>query len=186
MTDKEIIELYWIRSENAISETDSKYGAYCRSISYNILSDSRDVEECVDDTYLNTWNAIPPRRPNILMAFLGKIIRNVSINLYKKNSAQKRKGNIMGVIDELDECVPDSRNTVDGMADRHLITECIESFLAKQPEVNADIFVRRYWYMDSIPKISTDFRMSQSKVTSILFRMRKGLKAELEEMGVEV
>ncbi len=186
MKDTEIIDLYWQRIERAITETDKKYGNYCRSISYNILSDYRDVEECMDDSYLNTWNTIPPCRPKYLMAYVGRIVRNISINMFKKRTAAKRGGNTSTIISELDECVPDIKNGTEHLADSMVLTKCIDDFLHKQPQIKQDIFVRRYWYANTIPQISKYYCMSESKISTILFRMRKDLKIALEKEGISI
>ena len=186
MTDKEIINLYWKRSEKAIVETDKKYGPYCYSLSYNILSNKEDAEECLNDTYMKTWNTIPPTRPTHFMAFLGKIIRNISLNLLKKNTAKKRGGDIIKIVsDELEDCIPDN-NSVEAEIDYHILMNCINSFLSGQPSTKANIFVRRYWYMDTIPLISQRFKMNENTVSSILFKMRKELKKTLEKEGINI
>lgn len=186
MTDKEIINLYWKRSENAIVETDKKYGSYCYSLSYNILSNKEDAEECLNDTYMKTWNTIPPTRPMHFMAFLGKVIRNISLNLLKKNNAKKRGSDIIKTVsDELEDCIPDSSN-VEDQIDYRILIECINTFLSKQPSNKANIFVRRYWYMDTIPSISQRFGMNENTVSSILFRMRQELKSSLEKEGINI
>ena len=112
MEDHNIVDLYWFRDENAISETDKKYGSYCSTIANNILYNLEDSKECVNDTYLKTWNSIPPTRPKILKAFLGKITRNLALNIYKSKNCQKRKGEVPLVLDELKECIP-SQNDID-------------------------------------------------------------------------
>ena len=184
MTDDEIIGLFWKRSEEAISEAKMKYGGYCAAVSRNILQDERDVEECMQDTFFNAWNSIPPQRPSILKAFLARIARNISINLYKKKYAQKRNSSLEIPIDELSDCIPDHKNDVEHITDGRLITNCINMFLKKQTKVNSDIFVCRYWFIYSIREISNVFGISESKVNSILYRMRISLKDELEKAGV--
>ena len=185
MNDEMIIELFWNRSENAISETDKKYGAYCYSVSFNVLSNKEDAEECVSDTYLKTWNSIPPTRPTRLMAFLGKIARNISLNLLKMNTAKKRGGDLVKVIEEeLDECAP--RNPVEEEVNRGLVLDCINSYLGRQTELKANIFVRRYWYMDTIKAISNRYKMNENTVSTILMKMRNELKENLMKEGFEV
>lgn len=185
MNDEMIIELFWNRSENAISETDKKYGAYCYRVSFNVLSNKEDAEECVSDTYLKTWNSIPPTRPTRLMAFLGKIARNISLNLLKMNTAKKRGGDLVKVIEEeLDECAP--RNPVEEEVNRGLVLDCINSYLGRQTELKANIFVRRYWYMDTIKAISNRYKMNENTVSTILMKMRNELKENLMKEGFEV
>lgn len=185
MNDEMIIELFWNRSENAISETDKKYGAYCYRVSFNVLSNKEDAEECVSDTYLKTWNSIPPTRPTRLMAFLGKIARNISLNLLKMNTAKKRGGDLVKVIEEeLDECAP--QNPVEEEVNRGLVLDCINSYLNRQTELKANIFVRRYWYMDTIKAISNRYKMNENTVSTILMKMRNELKENLMKEGFEV
>ena len=143
MEEKEIIDLYWARSEQAIRETDKKYGKFCFRIAYNILSDQGDSEECVNDTYLQTWNAIPPRRPNKLSAFLGRITRNLALNRYAMASAQKRGGGQMELaVEELAECIPDP-NTVERQIEDRELADALNRFLAGLPEEARRIFLRR-------------------------------------------
>ena len=186
MDDNMIIELYWARSEEAISETANKYGGYCATIAMNILHSREDSEECVNDTYLKTWNAIPPRRPAILMSFLGRITRNLSLNKYKERKTLKRGGDENEVdllLSELSDCVP-SGSSVESEYDAETTAKAIDSFLYSVDSENRIIFVRRYWYADSIVSISERFSMSESKVKSMLFRTRNKLKIYLEKEGV--
>lgn len=179
-----IIDLYWSRSESAIKETDLKYGNYCKAIAMNILKNIEDTEECVNDTYLKTWNAIPTQRPNIFPAFLGKITRNLSLNKYREKKAKKRGGNeIELLIDELEHCIP-SRNSVEGEYESSTIVEAIDKFLDSIDYENRIVFVRRYWYVDSIAAIAERFKMSEGKVKSMLFRTRNKLRAYLEKEGI--
>ena len=182
MKDEMIIELYWNRSEKAISETDKKYGAYCQRVSFNVLSNKEDAEECVSDTYLKTWNSIPPTRPTRFMAFLGKITRNISLNLLKMNTTKKRGGDLVRVIEEeLDECAP--KNPVEEEVNRGLLLDCINAYLNRQIEIKANIFVRRYWYMDTVKAISDRYKMNESTVSTILMKMRKELREYLIKEG---
>lgn len=182
MKDEMIIELYWNRSEKAISETDKKYGAYCYRVSFNVLSNKEDAEECVSDTYLKTWNSIPPTRPTRFMAFLGKITRNISLNLLKMNTTKKRGGDLVRVIEEeLDECAP--KNPVEEEVNRGLLLDCINAYLNRQTEIKANIFVRRYWYMDTVKAISDRYKMNESTVSTILMKMRKELREYLMKEG---
>ena len=170
----------------AIAETSKKYGAYCHSISFNILNNHEDAEECVNDTYLNVWNAIPPTKPQRFMVFIGRITRNISLNLFKKKNTQKRGGGeIARAIHELEECIAGNSRAEESV-EYELITNCINNYLTKQNSLNADIFIRRYWYMDKVSTISERFSLNENTVTSILFRMRKELKSELEKEGVFV
>ncbi len=184
MDDQRIIELFWQRSEKAIIETASKYGRYCHYIAYNILQDNEDAEECVNDTYLNAWNSIPPQKPNRLQTFLGKITRNLSLNKYEQRIAQKRGGGqVPLILDELSECI--SKNDGD-MIDEIAIKDLLNRFLELQTPQNCKLFVRRYWYMSSIKEIATDYGMSENNVTVTLFRIRHELKTYLEKEGVTI
>ena len=186
MDDNMIIDLYWTRSESAIGETSSKYGRYCTKIAMNILNDREDSEECVNDTYLSVWNAIPPQRPASFSAFLGRITRNLSLNKYKAQNAKKRGGTeIALILGELVDCVP-SGNSVESEYEAGRIAKIIDGFLASAGAENRILFVRRYWHADSIKSIANRFSMSESKVKSSLFRTRAKLKEHLEKEGVEI
>ena len=186
VNDREIIDLYWSRSESAITETSRKYGCYCRYIAFHILYNDQDAEECVNDTYLRAWSAMPPKRPNRLSTFLGKITRNLSIDRYKQYAAEKRgKGQIELALDELVDCVPDS-NTVEQVSEERLLVESINLFLSTLGIEQRMVFVHRYWYLSSIKEIAQQFCMSESKVKSLLFRLRNGLKTHLEKEGITV
>jgi RNA polymerase sigma-70 factor (ECF subfamily) len=184
MDDVVIIDLYWARSESAISETAKKYGLYCSAIAENILHSKEDSEECVNDTYLITWNAIPPQRPTVFRAFLGKITRNLSLNKYKEQRTKKRGGDEIALLfSELEDCVP-SNSDVEMEYETSLIIEAINTFLRSLDSEGRIVFVRRYWYADSIGAIAARFKMSESKVKSMLFRTRRTLKLYLENEGV--
>ena len=186
MDDTAIIELYWTRSETAIEETDNKYGGYCTKIAMNILQNREDSEECVNDTYLKTWEAVPPQRPVIFISFLGRITRNLSLNKYKERNTQKRGGSEINLLlSELEDCIPSGNNT-EAEYEASTITKTIDNFLYSVDSSNRIIFVRRYWYADSIESISKRFSMSESKVKSILFRTRSKLKNYLEKEGVMI
>ena len=184
MDDQKILDLYWSRSEKAISVTAEKYGRYCYYIAHNILQNGEDSEECVNDTYLRAWNAIPPKRPGKLSAFLGKITRNLSLNRYEKRMAEKRGGGqIPFILDELLECIPSNNNT-EQIAEDIIIRNTINRYLSALPAENRKIFVQRYWYLCSIKEISSNFGIGESKVKMILFRSRNELKNLLEKEGI--
>ena len=178
--DTQIIALYWARSEEAITATDSKYGPYCRTIAHNILNSREDTEECVNDTWLNAWNAMPPQKPNLLRAFLGRITRNLALDRYDYYHAQKRQTEVDALLSELHECIADRRNPYE----ERYVAEVISAFLRSQPEEKRNVFLRRYWYADSIEAIARRGHMSQSQVKSMLFRMRGALRAHLEKEGI--
>lgn len=184
MKDEEIISLYWNRNEQAIAATAHKYGGYCHSISYNILHSNEDAQECVNDTWLGAWKSIPPRQPKRLSAYLGKITRNLSLNRARQYSAQKRGlGQTELVLSELEDCIP-AQNSVEQMFDEMVLARSISQFLRAQPRQNRNIFIRRYWYLSPIRDIATDRGMSESRVASLLFRMRNALKSHLEKEGI--
>ena len=179
-----ILDLYWARCESAIKETAQKYGNYCAVIAVNILQNNEDAEECVSDTYLKAWDAIPPERPSIFRAFLGKITRNLSLDKYKQSQAKRRGGGeVTLLLSELEDCIP-SIGGVEAQHESGLIVKAINDCLLSMESEVRIIFVRRYWYADSIQTIATRFRMNESKVKSILFRSRKKLGAYLEKEGV--
>lgn len=181
MEDQKIIDLYWNRSEQAISETDQKYGNYCRSIAYNILVNNEDAEESVSDTYLAAWNTMPPQRPSLLATFLGKLTRNFAIDRWRTNNRQKRGGGeIPLALDELKDCIADNQS-VESRYDRKELAAAFNAFLGSLPETERQIFLCRYWYLDPIADIAGHFGFSVSKVTSMLHRTRKKLKALLEK-----
>ena len=182
MEDPGILELFFARSEQAIAETDRKYGGYCYSIAYNILSSKEDSEESVSDTYLAAWNLIPPRKPNFLNAFLGKITRHISIDRWRKRNAQKRGGKEMILaLEELGECAasPD----MDTEIARWELTRILNDFLENLPETERNVFLCRYWYLDSIEAIVHATGFTQSKVTSMLHRTREKLRKRLSKEG---
>ncbi len=184
--DNEIIELYLRRDERAITETSRKYEAYCMKISMNILNSRLDSEECVNDTYMQTWKAIPPHRPAVLASFLGKITRNLSINRYNALYAEKRgAGEFALSLDELDDCVA-GESTVESEAEIRMLSRAISEFLRRQPALARKVFVCRYFYCDSIAEIAALFKMSESKTKSMLFRTRNKLKKHLEEGGIRI
>ena len=186
MTDNEIIELYWQRSERAVAETERKYGRYCLKIAQNILNDIEDSKECVNDAFLSAWNAIPPTRPNVFSAFLAKITRNHAMNLLKRETRQKRgKGETALLLSELSECVP-SKYSAEEYFDERYLGEVLGEFLKTLSEVNRAIFVERYFYCRSIAEIAKMSGFSGSKITSILFRTREKLKLALYEKGIEL
>lgn len=183
MEDESIVDLYWQRSEAAIQETDLKYGPYCMKISLNILGSRPESEENVNDTYLHAWQAIPPQRPKVLSAFLGKIARNLAINRYQAERADKRGGGQFALsLDELDSCIPD-RGALDEHLDAAALSQSISAFLRTQPREQRQIFVRRYFYCDSVEEIAELFQITPSKVKSALFRCRNKLRICLEKEG---
>ena len=181
MDDKSIIDLYLDRSEQAISETSVKYGKYCFSIAFNILSDKEDSEESVNDTYLAAWNNIPPRVPSILSTFLGKITRNISLNRWKSRRAYKRGGGEVPLaLDELEECISTGESVEDTFEKKELLRS-MNRFLDALPDTERNLFVCRYWYLDPIHDIAQRFGFTESKVTSMRHRIRGKLRKHLEK-----
>lgn len=184
MEDQKIIDLYFDRAETAISETDAKYGNYCYSIAYNILTNNEDAEESVSDTYMAAWNAMPPRRPSVLATFLGKITRHLSIDRWRSRSRYKRGGGeIILALEELEDCAS-TGGSVEQEYERKQLARLINRFLDSLPETERRVFLCRYWYLDAIRDIADHCGFSESKVASMLHRTRKKLRAELEKEGL--
>lgn len=184
LDDNLIIDLYWARSEDAIGETDKKYGSYLGTIAYNILYSHEDSSEAVNDTYLRAWDSMPPERPNILSAYLGKITRRISLNKRRDQRAEKRGGGEINlVLDELSESIP-SGFSVEQEVDAKALGETLNKFLGNLKETERDMFLRRYWYMDSVKDIAEMFGCGESKVKTTLFRIRKKLLATIESEGL--
>lgn len=184
MEDQQIIRLYFDRSEDAIAQTAAKYGAFCHTIAYQILRNVQDSEECVNDTYLKAWGTIPPQCPRKLAAFLGKITRNLSIDRYRRRTAEKRGGSELALaLEELETCVPFRENGWD-LVDRMALTEALNGFLAALPGRQRRIFMRRYWYVSSVKEIAEAYGLTESAVKMSLLRSRSQLKATLEKEGV--
>ena len=183
MEDRCIVELYWQRDESAIAETETKYGKYLHRIAYRILQDAGDAEECVNDTCYAAWNAMPPHCPSVLSAFLGKITRRISIDLLRKKNAEKRgSGEYALALEELEECISGSDN-VEEIAEREELKNRINSFLRSLPAAERNVFMCRYWYMESVSEIAKRSGFSESKVKSMLYRTRNKLRTMLEKEG---
>lgn len=183
MEDQKIIDLYWQRSEQAIRETDAKYGGYCYTIAYNILANREDSEESVSDTYLAAWRAMPPKRPGILSSFLGKITRHLSIDRWRRRTAEKRGGGeVVLALEELEDCLSDGLSTEDAVLKKEL-TVVINRFLDTLPEAERNVFLCRYWYVDPVQDIADTLGCSVSKVNSMLYRTRQKLRRVLEKEG---
>jgi len=186
MNDKDIIGLYFARSENAISETDRKYGGYCRTLAYNILGNTQDSEECVNDTFLRLWELIPPEKPAKLGAFAARIARNLALDMLDRISAAKRGGNSHTLAyDEISECVP-SRVSVERSADERELARLMEEFVASLPREKRYIFMKRYFHFCSVSEIAEQMLISESKVKMTLKRTRERLREFLEKEGVEL
>lgn len=185
MDDDRIVELYWKRKEEAIKETSLKYGRLCTYIAKNILSSHEDSEECVNDTYLAVWNAIPNERPNRFSAFVSRITRNLALKKYEYISAAKRNPTAILSLEELGDCVSGT-DSVESEVEKRLVESTIDKFLWRQSEEKRNVFIRRYWYFDSIESICKSTGFTQSKVKSMLYEMRQKLRKYLESEGIEV
>ena len=183
MDDQSIVDLYFRRSEEAISQTDKKYGGFCYSIAYNILTNKEDAEESVSDTYMAAWKSIPPRRPSVLSTFLGKITRHIAIDRWRERNANKRGGGEVSIaLEELEECVA-GLPSVDQEYERKELLRAYARFLDALPATERRVFLCRYWYVDSVETIAEKFGFSQSKVKTMLHRTRKKLRNALWEEG---
>lgn len=186
MEDSRILDLYFARNEQAIAETDRKYGAYCFSLAKAILDNAADAEEAVNDTYFKTWNVIPPNRPQVLKLFLAKITRNLSFSRWRNLSAQKRgRGEMALVLEELDSCIPSPVMVEDTVNAREL-AETIRSFLDTIPPREQDIFLRRYFFVEESKTIASHYGMKPSSVLRSLSRTRAKLKQYLTKEGYAV
>ena len=183
MDDDKIVELYLSRDENAIKETADKYGARLRNIANNILNDRESVEECENDAYFEVWNLIPPHEPrNYFFAFAARIVRHLALNICRSSSAKKRSAVYIELTEEMQECIPAADDTEAHIEAKYL-RSLINEYLEGCSEVQQNVFVRRYWYFDSVKEIAEDFGMSESRVKTMLFRMRAALKKHLEKGG---
>ncbi len=183
MDDERIIGLYQNREESAIRETKAKYGRYCRAIAYNILQNEEDAEECENDTYLDVWNSIPPQKPSVFSAYLGAITRRISLDRFRKKTAEKRGGGTVVIsLTELEDCIPSGRE-IDETLDTKLLASSISSFLRTLPEAESNIFIRRYYHFDSIYHLSETYGFTQSKVKMMLKRTREKLLRHLKKEG---
>lgn len=187
MTDNEIIELYKARSETAIAESDTKYGAYCFAVADNILNNREDSGECVNDTWLYAWNVIPPKCPDILRLFFAKITRNLSIDKLRKRTSKKRgEGELELALEELEECVPDKGSSVEEALDEKQLSVVIDEFLRTIPQRDRQFFLRRYFFTEAVSKIAARFKVSENIVSVSLHRTRAKLKSHLEKEGFEI
>lgn len=186
MNDEQIIGLFFERSELAIHEAKDKYGNYCQRIAFNVLRNYEDSEECVSDTFLQAWNSIPPQKPEVLKSYLGRITRNLALNRHKYNTAQKRNSEHLKMLtEELTDCLPESEDPGQ-LAEDGFTVDCLNHFLSLQKEKTRNMFIRRYWYMDSVKEIAKDFGVSQSSVKMTLSRTRASLKSFLEKEGIAI
>ena len=182
MEDDEILALYLARSENAITETACKYGKLCLGISFGILHDRRDSEECLNDTWLAMWNTIPPKEPNPFRAYLCRVVKNLSIKKYEYNHAKKRRGEYEASLDELEDCISSRKDIEDSVMQKELI-KAVNHFLSELPKEKRILFLRRYWFMHSLKDIARDNHISEKALSMRLARMRGELKEYLGQEG---
>ena len=185
MEDLEIISLYWRRDETAITETDRKYGPFCHRIALNILSSHQDSEECVNDTYQKTWETIPPTKPDSLRAYLGRIVRNLSISRYRTHHAQKRFSGMEVLLSELEDCVP-VPDQIHQQVEAEELGRLISSWLRGLPEDDRAIFLRRYWNGEAVKELARDAGLRPNAMTKRLLRLREDLRRYLEGKGIAV
>ena len=183
LEDTQIVSLYWDRNEAAIEHTDKKYGRYLTKIAYNILADREDSRESVNDTYLAAWDSIPPHRPEVLSAYLGKLTRRISIDKFRKRTSQKRcVGEYALSLQELEGCV--GSNTTEEAVELQLLTDAIAEYLQKISQEARNVFIGRYHYLDPVKEIARYCRISESKVKVLLYRTRQGLWEHLQKEGL--
>ncbi len=186
MDDGKIVQLYWDRDEQAITESSAKYGPYCHAIAYHILANDRDSEECVNDTWLHAWNAMPPHKPSVLSVFLGKITRNLSFDRYRSLHRDKRGGGSFdAVLEELAECVSGREDPESSWQAKELAGE-IQAFLNTLPAEKKYLFILRYWYAEDLKGLAERFQMNTNQISVTLHRIRKNLRAYLLERGYDL
>lgn len=185
MEDQKIIELYWAREEEAIRATSDKYSGLCRSIVSRILTSPEDGEECLNDTWLGLWNAIPPQRPSRLAAFAGRVARNLALKRYDYVTAQRRNPEAVRSLEELGDCVS-GRESMETELENRRIEQVIEDFLWRQEEEKRNVFLLRYWHFMSVENICRRTGFGESKVKSMLSRTRRRLREYLEQEGIEL
>ena len=182
MEDSQIISLFFQRNEAAIAETEKKYGTFCYNIALNILTINADAEECVNDTYLQAWNTIPPQRPDRLGAWLGRVVRNIAINLWNKNHRQKRYAGMEKLLNELEDCIP-SPVTIEHKMEEKELTQFLNTWLASLTDDDRILFVRRYWNGETVNGLALEYRVSPGNMAKRMYRLRQNLKTMLEKEG---
>lgn len=183
MDDSKIIELYWQRDESAVKETDLKYGGFCRKIAYNILCDFEDTQECVNDTYLKAWNAIPPQRPDRFQAWIGRITRNLSLNLWNRSHAAKRAGGAQQLLSELEDCIPDREN-IEIHIEAQELGKIISDWLRTLSAEDRILFINRYWNGTPILQLAEERNIPANRLAQKMYRLRMNLRNVLEKEGV--
>ena len=183
MNDAEIIELYIRRDESAIQKTDAKYGRFCHRIARNILSIPEDAEECVSDAYLKAWNSIPPQKPDCFQVWLGKVVRNLSLDLWRRNHRQKRYSGIEQLFDELEECLPES-SSIDAEIEKRELADFLNRWLAGLPKNDRILFMRRYWNGEALKDLAVLYHATPANLANRLYYLRKKLKTALGKEGI--
>ncbi len=184
MEDTQIIDLYFARDERAIEETDAKYGRFCLTLAKSILTLPSDAEECVSDTYLHAWNAMPPERPRLLKGWLGRVVRNLSLDRWRRSHAAKRYAGMDVLLSELDDCVPDHNADPARAAEAAELTEIISRWLRALPAAERNLFLLRYWYGLAPKELAARYGTGAGQITKRLYTLRQKLKAHLEAEGV--
>lgn len=185
MEDSAIIELYWARDEDAITQTDQKYGPLCRRLAFNILSDREDSEECVNDTWHRAWDTMPPQRPDSLRAYLGRIVRNLSISRLRRRTAQKRGGGLEVMLSELEDCLPSPVQVEQNLEAKELAAS-ISRWLRSLDADDRALFIRRYWYGDGVNILAGEWGLSPNQIAKRMQKLRRALKKRLEQEGIDV
>lgn len=183
MEDRQIVALYWARNEQAVAETNGKYGSFCRTVAYNLLGSREDAEEIVNDTWQEAWTSMPKEKPDRLRAWLGRVVRNLSVDRWRRDHRQKRFAGIETLFSELEDCVP-ARETVEESVEAAELGRVISAWLAALPEDDAALFVRRYWNGDALNALAKERGVAAAKLAQKMYRLRLSLKATLEQEGI--
>lgn len=183
MEDSQIIDLYWRRDEAAIAETQRKYGVFCYSVAKNILSVHEDAEECVNDTYHRAWDSIPPQRPVKLRAWLGRVVRNLALNLWNKNHTQKRYAGMTELLSELEDCVP-SPQTIEREIEEKELSGFLNAWLLSLNREDRVLFVRRYWNGEALRDLAKERKLDPARLAQRMYRLRGQLRTALEKEGI--
>lgn len=185
MEDAQIIDLYWARDESAIMETERKYGPFCRAVACGVLTLREDAEECVNDTWQRAWDSIPPQRPAVLRAWLGKITRNLALNRWERSRAQKRNGGMELLLSELEDCIP-APESVERRLEDEALGAAISAWLRTLPRDERVLFVRRYWNGEALNDLAAAWGVKPAQLAQRMFRLRGSLKKALEKEGITV
>lgn len=184
MDDKQIVDLFFQRNEEAIKQTEQKYSRYCNYIAANILQSHQDCEECVSDAYMRLWNSIPPNRPDSLKSYLGTVTRNLALDRYDKSTAKKRKSSAELVYDEIAECIPDTGSS--DLTEELALKNALNKFLGSLNQKKRIVFMQRYWYLSSVKDIAAQNGLTENNVKIMLMRLRAKLKKFLEKEGINI